>query len=207
MQVGFTKVQRWQIMLLDLLLQRQQAAMPSKQPPPPSCASNPPPPPPPSYLLLSTRSTTAPLSLKSHTALCCVSKITTFVLLRLTVSWRCSQKLANASSCFCSPDALSDIRTGSSAYNSRGTVTPMSVGASMAAVSSKCFLSPSTYKSNSVGLSRHPCFTPIRHLKMADMSCEDRIAALSCAYREFWFPGFCRKHQVCPAPATAQHEV
>ena len=36
--------------------------------------------------VLSTRFTTAPSSIQSHTALCCVSKTTTLILLRLTVS-------------------------------------------------------------------------------------------------------------------------
>ncbi len=72
----------------------------------------------------------------------------------------------------------------SSAYNNSGTRTPLSVGASMSVVSSRCFSSPSTYSPNSVGLNGHPCFTPIRHLKMADKPCDDRTAALSCAYRD-----------------------
>ncbi len=54
----------------------------------------------------------------------------------------------------------------------------------MSAVSSKCFSSPSTYNPNRVGLSGHPCFTPMRHLKMAERPCDDRTAALSCAYRD-----------------------
>ncbi|DBA84031.1 TPA: hypothetical protein ACH3X1_016797 [Trebouxia sp. C0004] len=72
----------------------------------------------------------------------------------------------------------------SSAYKTSGTITPISLGASMSAVSSKRFSSPSTYKPNRVGLSGHPCFTPMRHLKMAEMPCDDRTAALSCAYRD-----------------------
>ncbi len=63
------------------------------------------------------------------------SKITTFVLLRLPVSWRCSQKLASASSCRWSPSGLVDIRMRSSAYSNNGTKMPPSSGASMPAVS------------------------------------------------------------------------
>ena len=48
--------------------------------------------------------------------------------------------------------AFRDIKMRSSAYSNNGTVTPMSVGASMSAVVSKCFSSPSKYSPNSVGL-------------------------------------------------------
>ena len=71
------------------------------------------------------------------------------------------------------------ITPGSSpAHAHRGGVSHMtwcaaaqSVGAS---TSSKCCSNSSTYSPNSVGLTGHPCFTPMRHLNMADMPSDGR---------------------------------
>ena len=61
----------------------------------------------------------------------------------------------------------------------------MSVDASVSAKLSKCFSKLSICKSHSIGLNERPCFTPMRHLKMADVPYNDQIAALSCAYRDW----------------------
>jgi len=98
------------------------------------------------------------------------------------VSWRCSQKLASASSCRWRPSGLVDIRMRSSAYNNRGAKMPQRSGASISAVFKRCFSSPSTHNPNSVGLKGHPCLTPIRHLKISESPFDVRTAALSCAY-------------------------
>ncbi|DBA82775.1 TPA: hypothetical protein ACH3X1_007003 [Trebouxia sp. C0004] len=45
------------------------------------------------------------------------------------------------------------------------------------------FLQPINIQTKRVGLREHPCSTPMRHLKTAEMPCDDRTAALSCAYR------------------------
>ena len=98
------------------------------------------------------------------------------------MSWRCSQKLASASSCRWRPSGLVDIRMRSSAYNNSGAKMPQRSGASMLAVSKRCFASSSTYNPNSAGLKGHPCLTPIRHLKISESPSDVRTAALSCAY-------------------------
>ena len=134
------------------------------------------------------------------------SKITTFVLPRLTVSWRCSQKLASASSCCWRPSGLVDIRMRSSAYSSSGTKMPQSSGASMPSVSGRCFSNPSTYNPNS-GKQGHPCLTPIRHLKISESPSEVRTAALSCAYIHVIMSKTLLGHPGLLAPATAKHAV
>ena len=74
------------------------------------------------------------------------------------------QKLASAVNCFCRPAALPDVRMRSSAYSNSGTI-PMSMVRQCQEGQASAF--PSTYKPNSVGLSGHPCFTPMRHLKIS----------------------------------------
>ena len=69
--------------------------------------------------------------------------------------------------------------------NCRTGATMQRSGASMSAVSKRCFSSPSTYNPNSVGLKGHPCLTPIsyiRHLKISESPSDVRTAALSYAY-------------------------
>ncbi len=101
------------------------------------------------------------------------------------------------------PAAVVGIKLRSSAYSNSGTRVPLREGASLSAVSSRCLSSPSTYTPNSVGLSGHPCLTPIRHLKMAQNHYNDRSAALLRVYRDLMSPG----HQVATTPATAHHEI
>ena len=87
-----------------------------------------------------------------------------------------------------------------------GITTLISVGASMSVMSSKRFSNPPTYSPNS-GPSGHPCFTSMRHLKIANMPCDDRTASLSSAYRDLMTSRIVPVRQAPQAPAIASDQT
>ncbi len=89
-----------------------------------------------------------------HTNLC-ASNITTLVFLTFTVNWRSQQKTCKASSYFCNPTGVCDMRAKSSAYRSKRTAKAFSY-----------FSRPFMKRPNMSGLRGHPCFTPMRQRKV-----------------------------------------
>ena len=55
---------------------------------------------------------------------------------------------------------------------------------------------------SSVGVSEHPCFTPMRHLKSSKWPWDDRTAALWCAYKDLMM---CKILPV--TPSLRQHSI